>query len=54
MVLVEPLNDGVQFVDPPFLLFQGSLGLFPLRPLYGGLVLYNTLYKLALVLLGLV
>ena len=32
--------------------FQGALGLLMLRPLYGGLVLHDTPYKLVLVLLG--
>ena len=52
VVLVEPLDGGVQLIDPPLLLFQGPLGLFLLRPLYSGLVLHDTPYKLALVLLG--
>ena len=52
VVLIEPLDDGVQFVDLPLLLFQGPLGLLLLRPLYGGLVLRDTPYKLVLDLLG--
>ena len=52
VVLIGPLDDGVQFVDPPLLLFQGALGLLLLRSLYSGLVLHNAPYKLILVLLS--
>ena len=52
MVLVKSLNDGVQLTDPPFLLFQFSLGLFLLCPLYCRLVFHDAPYKLTLVLLS--